>query len=132
MAIDLDFWKFQVGAICPLDELTSCLATVFNYLFSIAFEEDLADCFLIVGRVLGLGEMPWRMECLTERKVLLGYDAAGDSLPWSVFWPGDFSHDSTYRAQHGGYEFVRLFSLHQASYLQHANGQSRYNRRMLF
>jgi hypothetical protein len=58
MTIHLDFRDLDVRAVGVLDEFLGCFSTVFDYLFRITAQEDLANGLLVRRRVLGLGKMP--------------------------------------------------------------------------
>jgi hypothetical protein len=58
MAIDLDFRDFDMRTVSVLDEFLGCFPTVFDYLFRITAQEDLANGLLVRRRILSLGKMP--------------------------------------------------------------------------
>jgi hypothetical protein len=80
VAVDFDFGDVNVWAIGVLDQLLHRLAAIFDYLFCIAAQEDLAYGLLVVRMDLGLWEVPWRIESLGKCKMLFCNDASRDAL----------------------------------------------------
>ena len=80
VAVYLYLGNGNVGAISSLDQLLHCLSTVFDDFFGIASQEDLAYSFLVVWRMLGLREMPGRIEGLGECQMLFGDDPSRNAL----------------------------------------------------
>jgi hypothetical protein len=66
MAIHLDFWDVHVRTVGAFDQLLHRLPTVFHDFFGVAAQEDLTHCLLVVRRMLGLREVPGRIERLGE------------------------------------------------------------------
>lgn len=81
MAFDANFRNLYVRAIGGFDQFLGCLAAALHNLFGIALEEDFAHG-VVVCIVLGLDmwKMPWRIEGVGQRQVLLCNDTAGDAL----------------------------------------------------
>lgn len=112
-------------AISSLDQLLSGFAARLNDLLRIASQEDLSDCFLVVRR-LCVWEVPWRVVCFAQGKVLLCDDPSRYALRRLARCMRR-SSKCTYRSQHCIHEFVGLVRLHEVPDFQDPNSQTWYD-----
>ena len=81
MAFDANLGNLHMRAVGGFDQFLGRLAAALYDLFGIALEEDFADG-VVVWIVLGLDvwKMPWRVEGVGQRQMLLCNNTAGDAL----------------------------------------------------
>lgn len=73
VAVHFDLWDGYVRTVSAPDQLLRSFSAVLDNFFGVAAKKDFANGFLVV-QGLGMGKVPWGVECLGECKMLLCND----------------------------------------------------------